>query len=71
MLNADCSEYWFTDLSDSFLRRAKQNWQQQYPFVRYALLNAELGPVEQGFLAHSMDAVIIAYTHAAVLVARL
>lgn len=58
LLPAELSQYWFTDLSYAFLRSAQKRFQRPYPFVRYAIFNAELDPVEQGFVAHSMDAVV-------------
>ena len=45
-------------LSDAFLRRARKRWQRLYPFVSYAIFNAEQDPAQQGFAPNSFDAVI-------------
>ena len=58
MLTLMNTEYWFTDLSKAFLRRAQTRWQVDYPFVRYGIFDAEKDPAEQGFAAQSFDAVI-------------
>ena len=52
-------EYVFTDLSTLFLNRAKARY-QQYPFVKYQLLDIEKSPMEQGLEAGSVDIVIAA-----------
>ena len=57
-LPPECSQYWFTDLSETFLLRAKERWQRMFPFIRYGIFNAESDPVMQGFGAHQFDAVI-------------
>ena len=58
VLPHEFTQYWFTDLSEAFLRRAQRRWHRQYPFVNYCIFNAENNPSEQGFAANSFDAVI-------------
>lgn len=55
VLDEDHTEYWFTDISDVFLRQAKGKWNKKYPFVKYAILNMEIAPSIQGFAEHSFD----------------
>jgi acyl transferase domain-containing protein/SAM-dependent methyltransferase/aryl carrier-like protein len=52
-------EYWFTDLSDHFLNRAAREF-AEYPFLRFARLDAEIDPVSQGFGAGAFDVVTAA-----------
>ncbi|HLS56237.1 MAG TPA: type I polyketide synthase [Zeimonas sp.] len=52
-------EYTFTDLSTLFLDRAAEQF-QQYPFMRFALLDIERDPSQQGFDAGHYDVVIAA-----------
>ena len=33
-------------------------WQNAYPFVKYGIFNAEQDPVNQGYAAHSFDAIV-------------
>jgi SAM-dependent methyltransferase len=49
--------YYFTDLSELFLRRAQDRF-KEYPFVRYGLLDVEQDPANQGLPAHGVDLVI-------------
>jgi hypothetical protein len=51
--------YTFTDVSDLFLTRAAEKF-GVFPFVRYALLDIEKSPEEQGFTSHGYDVVIAA-----------
>jgi polyketide synthase 12/epothilone polyketide synthase D len=60
-LAADRSAYWFTDVSDFFLARAKRKF-AAYPFVRYGLLDFEKDPAEQGFPPRGFDVVFGANT---------
>ncbi|GHO54873.1 type I polyketide synthase [Ktedonobacter robiniae] len=57
ILPADRSTYIFTDLSEAFLQRAQQKY-QNYPFVSYQILDLEHDPLTQGFEEHSFDLVI-------------
>jgi acyl transferase domain-containing protein/NAD(P)-dependent dehydrogenase (short-subunit alcohol dehydrogenase family)/acyl carrier protein/SAM-dependent methyltransferase len=50
-------EYHFTDLSHTFLNRAKRKF-EGYPFVRYGLLDVERDPIGQGYGAESFDVVV-------------
>lgn len=50
-------EYWYTDLSDFFLNAGRQRF-GSFPFVRYACLDIETSPLDQGFGAHGFDVVI-------------
>ena len=69
-LPADRTAYWFTDVSDFFLARAKRKF-SAYPFVRYGLLDFEKDPQEQGFPPRGFDVVFGANTlHATADLAR-
>lgn len=59
LLDAERTEYTFTDLSPIFLERATGQF-ASYPFVRTALLDIERNPMEQGFAAGKYDIVIAA-----------
>jgi acyl transferase domain-containing protein/SAM-dependent methyltransferase/acyl carrier protein len=59
LLDAERTEYTFTDLSPIFLERATRQF-ANYPFVRTALLDIERNPMEQGFAASKYDIVIAA-----------
>jgi len=50
----------FTDISFSFLRRAKRRFADSYPWVDYRILDIERDLEPQGFAAHSVDVVIAA-----------
>jgi acyl transferase domain-containing protein/SAM-dependent methyltransferase len=52
-------EYWFTDLSEFFLTRAKAKF-SRFDFVRYALLDIEKRPSDQGYPEHAFDVVLAA-----------
>lgn len=56
-LQADRTEYVFTDVSEMFLQKAQQKY-RKYPFVHYQLLDIEQDPVLQDFEEHSFDLVI-------------
>jgi len=56
-LDADRTEYVFTDVSEVFLQKAEQRC-REFPFVRYATLDIEKDPTAQGFDAHAFDLVI-------------
>jgi acyl transferase domain-containing protein/SAM-dependent methyltransferase len=49
--------YWFTDVSQAFLARARERF-GRFGFVRYALLDVEKAPDAQGFAPGSVDVVI-------------
>jgi len=53
------TEYWFTDLSELFLRRARQNF-GQFPFIRYSLFDLDREPEEQGVPVDYFDVVMAA-----------
>jgi microcystin synthetase protein McyG len=59
LLDAERTEYTFTDLSPIFLDRATEQF-ADHPFVRMALLDIERDPLEQGFTAGNYDIVIAA-----------
>lgn len=50
-------EYWYTDLSDFFLNAGRQRF-GSVPFIRFACLDIESPPLDQGFGAHGFDVVI-------------
>ncbi|MDZ8138071.1 MAG: SDR family NAD(P)-dependent oxidoreductase [Nostoc sp. DedQUE04] len=52
-------EYIFTDISSSFLTRAKESF-SDYPFIQYQTLDIEKNPLTQGFLPGSFDIIIAA-----------
>ena len=53
------TDYWFTDLSEGFLKVAYRRWStKDYPFVRYGILDLNADPVVQGFAPHSFCAVV-------------
>ncbi|AUT04161.1 short-chain dehydrogenase [Nostoc sp. CENA543] len=52
-------EYTFTDISSSFLTRAKENF-SNYPFIKYQTLDIEKNPITQGFLPGYFDIIIAA-----------
>lgn len=53
------TEYWFTDVSDLFLRRARHKF-TEFPFVRYAALNLDREPEEQNVPVGYFDVVVAA-----------
>jgi SAM-dependent methyltransferase len=57
ILPPDASEYFFTDVSDIFLNRARNKF-AAYPFVRYGLLDVERNPAEQGYPKGAVDVVV-------------
>jgi acyl transferase domain-containing protein/trans-aconitate methyltransferase len=58
-LPVERTSYTFTDVSDFFLTRAADRF-AAHPFVRYALLDLEREPTEQGFGQASYDVVVAA-----------
>ncbi len=57
ILPPDASEYFFTDVSDIFLNRARNKF-VAYPAVRYGLLDVERDPAEQGYPNGAVDVVV-------------
>ena len=58
-------EYWFTDVSELFLSRARRKF-GKYPFVRYAICDVDRDFPEQGFRQGMFDLVVAAnVVHAA------
>jgi malonyl CoA-acyl carrier protein transacylase len=53
------TEYLFTDVSTLFLSKAKVKF-QQYPFVRYQILDIERAPEDQGFIPQGFDFILAA-----------
>ncbi|TBR56976.1 hypothetical protein B4U84_26450 [Westiellopsis prolifica IICB1] len=53
------TEYTFTDVSSLFLTKAQEKF-QNYPFVRYQLLDIEQVPQEQGFGVHQYNVIVAA-----------
>lgn len=59
LLPDDRTEYWFSDVSELFLRRARQKF-RQHPFVRYALFDVDREPEEQSLPTGRFDMVVAA-----------
>jgi acyl transferase domain-containing protein/SAM-dependent methyltransferase len=57
LLNPDCSEYVFTDVSDLFLTRARERF-GTFPFARFATFDLEKEIESQGFVPHAFDAIV-------------
>ncbi len=53
-------EFWFTDLSRSFLRHAERRFVDRYPFVRFRALDLEKDLVAQGYELASFDVLVAA-----------
>jgi 3-oxoacyl-(acyl-carrier-protein) synthase/SAM-dependent methyltransferase/acyl carrier protein len=65
MLPSGKVEYWFTDLSELFLRRARREF-SQYGFVHYGLFDIDRDFEEQGFRDGMFDVIVAAnVVHAA------
>jgi SAM-dependent methyltransferase/acyl carrier protein len=58
-LKPDQVEYWFTDVSDLFLNRARRKF-SAYPFVRYALFDIDREAEEQKLAPGSFDLILAA-----------
>jgi acyl transferase domain-containing protein/acyl-CoA synthetase (AMP-forming)/AMP-acid ligase II/acyl carrier protein len=58
-LPVDQAHYTFTDVSQQFLSKAEQKF-QDYPFVQYQLLNIEHNPQDQGFSPQHFDIILAA-----------
>ncbi|WP_338932817.1 SDR family NAD(P)-dependent oxidoreductase [Streptomyces netropsis] len=48
-------EYWYTDLSVTFLAHGRREFGEQYPFLRFKRLDLDTDPVAQGFPADGFD----------------
>jgi 3-oxoacyl-(acyl-carrier-protein) synthase/SAM-dependent methyltransferase/acyl carrier protein len=59
MLQGQNVEYWFTDVSDLFLNRARRKF-KEYSFLRFDLLNIDRDSEEQGFQSGEFDVIIAA-----------
>ncbi len=59
LLSRENTTYWFTDVSELFLIRAKESF-KDYQFVKYGLLDIADAPQAQGYKSHSFDVVIAA-----------
>ena len=57
ILPKERTSYWFTDVSELFLEKAKQKF-KTYPSVWYSLLDIEQNPQNQGYPLHSFDVVV-------------
>jgi 3-oxoacyl-(acyl-carrier-protein) synthase/phospholipid N-methyltransferase len=57
VLPADQVEYWFTDVSDLFLRRAQQRF-AAYPFMQYAFFDLDRDLGEQGLGTGRFDVIV-------------
>jgi acyl transferase domain-containing protein/SAM-dependent methyltransferase len=57
VLPAHRTVYWYTDVSDVFLARARAKF-RQYPFVQYGRFDLERDPQEQGFPLGGFDVVV-------------
>ena len=65
LLPAQQVEYWFTDVSELFLSRARRKF-AEYSYVHYARLDLDRSTQEQGFAPGMFDAVVAAnVVHAA------
>ncbi len=60
LLDPSRTEYVFTDISAAFTMAAEREKFQENKFVRYAVLDIERTPAEQGFDQHAFDIVIAA-----------
>lgn len=59
VLPVNQTSYWYTDLSEIFLAKAKQKF-KTYPFVDYGLLDIEQNPQAQGYKPHGFDVIVAA-----------
>jgi malonyl CoA-acyl carrier protein transacylase/thioesterase domain-containing protein/SAM-dependent methyltransferase/acyl carrier protein len=57
ILPQEITSYWFTDVSDLFLEKAKHKF-KTYSFIQYNLLDIEQNPQNQGYPLHSFDVVV-------------
>ena len=59
LLQGEELEYWFTDVSDLFLNRARRKF-SEYPFLRFGLFNIDQDPEEQGLRLGGFDVIVAA-----------
>jgi acyl transferase domain-containing protein/SAM-dependent methyltransferase len=59
VLPAHRTEYWYSDVSEVFLSRAREKF-KAYSFVRYGRLDMEHDPVAQGYARHGFDVLVAA-----------
>lgn len=57
VLKRCCEVYEFTDVSNFFLKKARESF-AQYPFVQYSLYDLEKPPACQGYDPHSYDLIV-------------
>ncbi len=57
VLRNHCESYQFTDISNYFLKRAKDKF-VDYPFMEYGIFNLDHNPAQQGFEQHHYDVVV-------------
>jgi acyl transferase domain-containing protein/SAM-dependent methyltransferase/acyl carrier protein len=57
VLPANRTHYCFTDASRFFFDRAREKY-NQYPFLRFGLLDIENKPADQGFGEHTFDVIV-------------
>lgn len=54
---SDHIEFWFTDISSGFARRAKKKFFKDYPFMKFGALDIGKPVEDQGYNHHEMDIV--------------
>ena len=57
LLQSGQAEYWFTDVSELFLARARSRF-NAYPFMHYAIFDLDRALDEQGFAAGQFDVIV-------------
>ena len=57
ILGSMCEKYIFTDVSETFLRKARVRF-ADFPFLEYMLLNIDADPRFQGLATHQCDAIV-------------
>ncbi|KAJ5273329.1 reducing type I polyketide synthase [Penicillium angulare] len=60
MVSTRCSRYDFTDISPSFFKKAREDFQSYSSRMQYLVLDVEQNPTEQGFELGSYDIVLAA-----------
>lgn len=58
VLTGSCESYDFTDVSNYFLRKAKEKFGDDYNFVQYHLFDLDRPPAHQGYEAHAYDLIV-------------
>ena len=54
-------EYTFTDISSSFIRRARTRF-EKYEFIRFGELDIDADPLAQGYVSHHYDVILASNT---------